>query len=287
VASLFRYDFRRLERRHATGARRDTEQFAPKRSIGGDRTNPLYLEVDKADQRREFLRALELGLSSLDEPFLETVLDDKSIVVRRAAADLLARIPGSALLQRVATQIRECLMVVTKGILRQKAIEVSLLSEVPPALARDGVEKKGAPQGTGEKAWWTLQGIGILPPSVWCERFSMSPDELLKAAAAGDDGDLLTTAWTHAAIRHSDAGWARALLLAANPPENSIKNLFELLAPGDREIVALASQSQTALYVALAGIHGASLSLGLRSRASLGGLFLRCESWADLLPSII
>jgi hypothetical protein len=209
--------------------------------------------VDKADQRKDFLRTLERGLSPRDEPFLESVLDDKSVVVRRAAADLLARIPGSALLQRVAATIRECITVVSKGMLlnRKKALEVRLLSDLPAALARDGVEKKGAPQGTGEKTWWTMQGIALLPPSFWCEWLGTSPDQVLETAANNEDAGTLTTAWANAAVRHADAVWARSLLLAENPPQVLVKELFQLLAPADREAAALSMKTQAPLFIGL------------------------------------
>ena len=203
--------------------------------------------VDKADQRRTFLRTLELGLGPLDEPFLETALDDKSVVVRRAAVELLTRIPGSALLQRVAQTVRGCLTVVRKGILRKNAIEVNLLSELPASLVRDGVEQKGAPQGTGEKAWWTQQAISLIPPSFWTEWLGMSAEDLVEAAAQSEDQRLILRAWGNAALRHADARWARLLILGSSIPEN-IRKLFELLAPADKEAIAVISEAWTALF---------------------------------------
>jgi len=116
--------------------------------------------------------------------------------------------------------------VVRKGMLRKKVIEVSLLSDLPLTLVRDGVEKKGAPQGTGEKAWWTQQAIGLVPPAFWCQSLGMNADDLVEAAAQGEDGKLLSTAWANATMRLADPGWARALLLAGSPPEHMLRDLF-------------------------------------------------------------
>jgi hypothetical protein len=207
--------------------------------------------VDKADHRKEFVRTLQHGLGLADEPFLERTLEDKSVVVRRVAADLLARIPASALVQRVASTAKDCVVVVKKGMLlnRKNALEVRLLAELPPALVRDGVEAKGAPQGIGERAWWTQQAIGLAPPSLCSEWLNLSAESLVEAAGNGDDAKLLMTAWAHAALRHRDVAWARALLLRATAPENQTRELFLLLTPTDRETVALASDERLPFVV--------------------------------------
>ena len=57
---------------------------------------------DPADERAAIVEALVEGLSMADEPFLEAALDDRGKTVRRAAAELLPRLPGSRLAQRMA-----------------------------------------------------------------------------------------------------------------------------------------------------------------------------------------
>src|SRR5262249_25971781 len=56
---------------------------------------------DAADERAEWVGQMLVGLDATDEPFLESCLDDRSSKVREAAADLLARLPESAFVQRM------------------------------------------------------------------------------------------------------------------------------------------------------------------------------------------
>lgn len=58
------------------------------------------------ENRAEFLGCLETNLSMADEDFLETVLDDKRKEVRKAAAELLARLPESRLVARMTERVK-------------------------------------------------------------------------------------------------------------------------------------------------------------------------------------
>ena len=59
-------------------------------------------QSDGANDRQRFLEALVENRSMADEPFLEAALDDRSKLVRRQAAAVLALIPGSRLRQRLS-----------------------------------------------------------------------------------------------------------------------------------------------------------------------------------------
>ena len=74
---------------------------------------------DGADERAKFVEAMRTSLSPDDEPFLEAALDDRSKQVRSAAADLLARLPQSAFVERMIERA-EPLLAFTPGTARGK-----------------------------------------------------------------------------------------------------------------------------------------------------------------------
>jgi len=76
-------------------------------------------EQEKAEPRVQLLGALRTRLSMADESFLEERLDDRSISVRRAAADVLADLAGSRLSQRMWARLEPLLRLETKGLLRR------------------------------------------------------------------------------------------------------------------------------------------------------------------------
>ena len=94
-----------------------------------------------------------------DETFLEAALDDRRKEVRGAAADLLARLPESALRRRALERALPLLKFKSNK-LRRKTIEVTLPEACDKAMQRDGVEPKPGFRGVGEKAWWLQQMLG-------------------------------------------------------------------------------------------------------------------------------
>jgi hypothetical protein len=123
----------------------------------------------------------------------------------------------------------------------QKArLEIALPDACDQAMIRDGVEPKlpADRQGIGERAWWLLQLLRAVPPATWSRRFSITPDELIAAAAGGEWQSLLHEAWGAAAIAFHDAAWAESLLradprqadlLAALPPARQEALLLDML----------------------------------------------------------
>jgi hypothetical protein len=190
---------------------------------------------DKADLRAQFIGALRDGLTMADEPFLEGCLDDKSIVVRRAAADVLADLPDSRLCLRMEERLRSLLQLKSKGLLRRTdVLDVNLPAGADTAMQRDGIRAQASAGHAGEKASLIAQMLALVPPSSWSSAYAKSPNELLAAAEAGDWKDLLWSAWAKAAERHRDADWALALTQAL-PAEAALQSLLRILPEEQRD----------------------------------------------------
>ena len=166
--------------------------------------------TETADDRAAFASALGTGLSLADEPFLEAALDDRGKDVRRAAADLLARLPGSLLGKRMMARA-EPLITWKRRLLRAAEIEVSLPEDCDASLKRDGVEVKPPFAGLGEKAWWLAQVLAAVPPGHWSAKWGQSPADVLEAITKNEWKQALLTGWQGAVKRFGDEAWAEAL----------------------------------------------------------------------------
>jgi hypothetical protein len=176
---------------------------------------------EAARDRLEFLICLETGLSSADEPFLESLLKDKAKTVRQQAAKMLSCLPESAYAARMAEYW-------------EPLITAPLTIEPPeafsPAWATDGIEEKTAATGQGHKGYWINQLAAQTPLSYW-NRFAKAPSGVLELIKKSPWQKELITAFEAAAVTQKNSVWAMALL-EANPRSHC---LLVVLSAADRE----------------------------------------------------
>lgn len=168
---------------------------------------------ERADERAELLEALKVGLNIADEPFLESALDDRSRKVWAVAVDLLARLPASGLVQRMIERMRP--LVTIKQSLLQRQIDISLPEVVNEQTVRDGVIRaKPSGRQIGERQWWLVQMIQLVPPGWWCDEFKLSPKDLVALIVKSEWEALLAEGWIAAVKHYPSLEWCEALLSA-------------------------------------------------------------------------
>jgi hypothetical protein len=208
-----------------------------------DRARAALAEVwptEPATVRATFLETLRIGLGAADEDFLESALDDRAQEVRRLAAGLLVRLPGSRLGLRMADRLAALVTVRRRGPGWELAVE--LPAECDAAMRRDGVQPV-PPARTGERTWWLRQVVASAPLS-WWSRVEADPQRLLRLPVAGRDGEsALHTALASAAVDQQDPTWAAALLTDRTAALSS-EDVADLIAvlPKDRWADAVAVQ---------------------------------------------
>ena len=202
---------------------------------------------ETATEKTAFLETFQTQLSMADEPFLESVLSDRSKDVRRVAADLLARLPDSHLCQRMTERVHRYIKFGPN-----QTLEVTLPEALDPDLLRDGIEPK-VPYNysMGEKAWWLLQIVAATPLSVWTAT-QCTPETLVQAAAQGEWTPIFWQGWKRVTIRQRSPDWVPALLefhLATTQDvtylqDDDLQQLMALLPEAEAEALAL-NQLQT------------------------------------------
>ncbi len=208
---------------------------------------------ESAADRAAMVEQFRHGLSPADEPWLESRLDDRSRQVRIAAAELLARIPNSALgqrmTQRLATHVSY--QAATRLVRKKPAtLAVTLPEKADDAMTRDSLEAK-AKGGLGAGAALLSQMVALTPLQYWTSQYR-EPETWLSAALSSDWALPLVMGWKEAACREQNALWAEALLtsvslatLKKNDPLNehyrleSIAPLIGCLAPNAAQALAV------------------------------------------------
>ncbi len=171
-------------------------------------------------ERVVFLSVLADGLSPADEPLLESALDDRAGEVCGRAAYLLARLPGSALGQRMAQRAVGCLRI-------EGGARGTRLITIPPARCDTGTRRDGiTPRPSGgttqldDRTHLLLEVIARTPLDTWTGEFGRSAEQIL-AVPAGAWAPVLFTGWARAAMAQRDQEWMAALInlaLADGPP---------------------------------------------------------------------
>ena len=194
---------------------------------------------EKADARSAMLEAFEENLSPEDEPYLESSLGDRSMKVRTVAADLLARLPGSAYALRNAERAEAIIAGYeppSTGFLGLRR-SGKLMVEIPPAVdeewKRELPGEASPPRKISERAWTVVRTLEVIPPVYWERRFGATPEELV-AAARGEWEAVLLTGWRRAAVRHGQESWAWPLWRRwheAPETQHDLTSTLELLAP--------------------------------------------------------
>ena len=196
--------------------------------------------TESAAGRATLLAALETGLGAADEPFLERALDDRGREVRTVAAELLATLPGSALVARMTARAAAALRHEPGRLLRRARLVVTLPDAPDSEAVRDGVQPT-PPTRVGERAWWLAQIVAGVPPRTWTDAWSMSAARAVELARETEWVEPLADGWARAALRHRDAEWAEALLRANVLVDRHARvaptraQLFGVLPPARRE----------------------------------------------------
>lgn len=173
--------------------------------------------ADAAQDRDALLAALGIGLTPADVPFLEAALDDRSTLVRRQAARLLAGLPSSALAARMAQRVTALATVDGRG-RRRRRLQVQTPPEPDDAALRDGIEDFGKPDDMGPGAWHLAQLVGAAPLALWAQLTGEDPAGTYALARGADHERALKHGWSLAARRQRDPAWSALLLHETGDP---------------------------------------------------------------------
>lgn len=164
---------------------------------------------ERAKERATLLAAFRTGLDRDDEAFLEARLGDRSQEVRVVAADLLARLGGSAFAGRMRERVQRHLNVA------RSLLKTTLQVDLPEVLAddwkRDGIVEK-APSGVGQRTFWLQQVVEHAALAPCRAAWKVDAGAFLKAVEKSDHAEDLRVALERSASRTRDVELADALL---------------------------------------------------------------------------
>lgn len=159
---------------------------------------------ERAENRQNLLQTFETGLSSADEAFLETCLDDRSSSVRTTAATLLTALPESALTQRMQER--------AKTLLTYNDTYQLNIHPTRTLTAADERDKLILRTTQNDQAFGLLpQIVSRIPPDFWLAHFNIDLPTLLQIAKESEWYHELLVAWVNAALTYKAETWYQPL----------------------------------------------------------------------------
>lgn len=232
-----------------TGERQDRELLIEHlRDVDPARARELLATTwsqEPANERVAYLARFVPGLSSSDEPFLNEVLHDRGVHVRRVARDLLARLPSefSRRLKELANQV----VSFKKPLMGKARIEVTLPEDPIEWLKANDIEidtpPRAAGKSAGPKGWALKEMISLIPPSHWIELWQKSPIEIIRAADESEWRESFIEGFVAAAQRTGDPDWIEAIILytSTDPKHTPLTELAAFLPAARLEALILNS----------------------------------------------
>ncbi len=165
---------------------------------------------DGLSEKTAFLKCLTIGLSDMDEVFLEACLDFPRKEIRENAAILLSELPNSQLQKRIKAYLKEAITIGKETGITKPFI--TLPSAKDKTLIRDGISPKRKWRRGGETTGMLYQMIAIVPPHHWEKQFQKNPSEILYFFTLSEWAMMLVEGVATAAALHGSVDWMEAIL---------------------------------------------------------------------------
>ena len=170
---------------------------------------------ESKSERASLIGALAHGLTAEDEEFLEHALDDRAAEVRRAAGQLLARLPGSAFSRRAADRATAVLRLEGRG--PDARLVARLPDDADQRAVRDGLEPKSPTYWVDDRAWRLSQLIAGVPLPYWTARFGLTPAQIVALPVKDAAAVAVRAGWRLAAARDAALRQATVPQATARP----------------------------------------------------------------------
>jgi hypothetical protein len=170
---------------------------------------------ENAATRAELLECLKTGVGEEVLPWLEQLMQEKSVKVRDAAMSLLKTIPQSTLLQRYWTFLKASINIEQgKGLLGFGTKYTLTIHPPPhdPANPIPGIDPLSGNKGISDELYIVSQCISHIPPHFWTEHYLKDITVFLEFFRKNDKYRLLLPAFGHAAVTFRNDEWLRTII---------------------------------------------------------------------------
>jgi hypothetical protein len=171
---------------------------------------------ENAAAKTELLQQLQVNANENDLPFLQEILNEKSVKVKEAALQILKTIPSSSIVQLywkvLASSIELKKERTLLGLSSKIVLNFTPVKEVDEAIYKTGIEKLSSDKKVLDQDYLLYQLLSSIPPCFLKQHLGLPKEEVLKAIQNSSNGKYFISAITRSAIRFRDIDWLRTAL---------------------------------------------------------------------------
>jgi hypothetical protein len=178
----------------------------------------LLMEIwshENAASRAELLESLKTGAGIADLPWLEQVMEEKSVKVREVTMSILKTIPESTILLRYWAFLKESITIEqSKGLLGfGTKYSLAIHSKLQdPAKELPGIDSLSGKADMSDELYVISQCISHISPQLWTEHYGKDPVNFLELFRKNDKYRILVPAFARAAVTYRNQEWLRTII---------------------------------------------------------------------------
>lgn len=170
---------------------------------------------ENAAAKAELVQQLAINAGEEDLPFLEDLLNEKSVRVKDEAIKILKKIPSSSIVQLYWRLLKPAIGIKKEkallGLSSKMVLETLPIKEVDEFIYKTGLEKMSSEKNVSDQNFLLYQLIMSVPPSFFERHLNLGKEEILKSLLHHSLGKNFLPAFGLAAIRFNELEWLRAV----------------------------------------------------------------------------
>lgn len=197
-------------------------------------------QKENAATKTELIKQLSINSGKEDVPWLEELLNEKSIKVKEEVLQVLKTISSSSVVQKYWNILQQSIKLTTArgllGIGTKTNLEVKLIS-FDEAIFKTGIQQLSGNAKITDENFILYQLISSVPPHLWETHFNLDNKKIIDLFSKNENYKTFMGAFGLAASRFKNLAWLRTIIAIH---ENSLHlDAFSLLPQKEAEDYAL------------------------------------------------
>lgn len=167
-----------------------------------------------SNEKLILLQSLNVNLSADDEDFLKSLLNDKSVRVKKDAIELLKKIPGSEINKEISEKASQYIKISKYTTIDSESynLKVIIPNEITDEFALWGLAETSPVSRFNDNEYFLYQMMALTPLEFWDSHFNLESSVILDLFFKYQDYRKFIHAFVDSCVLFKNKNWAEAIL---------------------------------------------------------------------------